>query len=43
MTPLICTTYIRKLCFMKKKFWYKTSLIWNVAIVNFVLKKQCVV
>ena len=38
MTPLICTTYIGKLCFI-----YKTSLIWNVAIVNFVLQKQCVV
>ena len=43
MTPLICITYIRKLCFMKINFWYKTSLIWNVEIVNFVLKKQCVV
>ena len=43
MTRLICTTYIGKICLMKKKILYKTSLIWNVAIVNFVLKKQCVV
>ena len=39
MTPLICTAYIGKL--MKTIFLYKTLIIWNVAIVNFVLKKQC--